>query len=84
MAHIQLTDHLPDYIGQIGPVVYMIYQHLVFFINSRPVIAMHARVVEEITHLPPAFVVNFLPFLFQINHHVHVVERHKIFCFCLA
>ncbi len=71
MAHVQLANHFTDDVGEVGPMIDVGDQRFVLVVNRLPIDPVHARVEEEVAHLPPAFVVDLLPFLAAIELHVH-------------
>ena len=70
VAVVQLTDQLADEIGEIVAMIHERQQRGIFVAHRFPIDAVHVRRVEEVAHLPPAFVVDLIPLGVSIELHV--------------
>ena len=78
MADTQFSDHFSDDISEVCPVIDMRNQDFVFFIHSLPIYSMHIFSVEEISHLPPTFIVDLHPFLMIVDVFFQVRSRNRV------
>ena len=61
MPDVELTDHLPDEVGQVGAMPDMLEQRLIPTAHAGPVHPVQLRVEEEVAHLAPAFGMDLAP-----------------------
>ena len=72
MAYADLADHFTQDVCEVVTVVYVWQKGFVLFLNIVPVQALHVGCIEEILHLPPCFMIDLVPFRFQVNHQLHI------------
>src|SRR5690554_8179495 len=76
VTRIELANHFANDVVEVGPVLYVGYQLLVFFVNTLPVDPMHIVHIKEVAHLSPGLVVDLLPFLGISYLYLHAAQIH--------
>jgi len=74
VAGAKLADHFADEVGEVGAVLHKGDQRCIFLPDGGPVHPVHIGSVEKVTHLPPAFGEDLLPFRLAIKINLHAVE----------
>ena len=70
MAIVQFTDQLADEVGEIVAMIHEGKERGILVVHRFPIDAVHGRGIEEVTHLPPRFVVDLLPLGTAIELHI--------------